>query len=84
MGEKVRGAAGLLRECRRMMRPITFRAQPVVFGRGHLHTDAFPRACIWWPRGRMHPACDPRNPPPPEGWHWQFRVEAMLEMGKAA
>ena len=55
-----------------MIQPVTWRRAPV--GWHHL-----PSLVLWAPHGSMHPACDPRNAPPPEGWHWPFLVQAKQE-----
>lgn len=57
-----------------MMQPVSWRRAPLIWSRAR-----WPQFVGWAPHGPMHPACDPRNDPPPEGWHWAFAMQAQQE-----
>lgn len=57
-----------------MMQAVTWHSQRLVW-----KGSRWPQLTWWAPHVPMHPACDPRNDPPPEGWHWLFLMQAEQE-----
>jgi len=57
-----------------MIQPVTWHGAPLLWTRSQ-----WAHVVLWAPHGPMHPACDPRNEPPPGGWYGAFAAQNEQE-----